>query len=308
MESKSLCATVNTKVAVFKLDTDDFEKYYNQRLIEKGCTVFPLSDFFRFDDRCQKNRLIIKKVLRLNLVKYDQIVVFDNYKIIPFIRLRMRANAKLILWNWNKQSIQIAQRERLVSPFCDIWTFDSNDAKKYNWKLNNQFYIPITSPNINASNSIRAFCTCLDKGRYSGMKKIRKQLMDNGVECDFTLVKDGTSNYDIQDSKWTREEGFPYSVFLQHTLDSDIIVDLVQPGQSGLTIRTLEALFYGKKIITNNLSVLMCPFYNEHNIFIMDNHNVGKLTDFLRYDFVEIKEENKIPYTYENWINQFSSK
>lgn len=74
MEKKPLHAIGNIKVAVFKLDNDDFEKYYNQRLIEQGCTVFPLSEFFYFDDSCQKNRLLIKKVLKLNLTKYNGLI------------------------------------------------------------------------------------------------------------------------------------------------------------------------------------------------------------------------------------------
>ena len=47
---------------------------------------------------------------------------------------------------------------------------------------------------------------------------------------------------------WVKENGMPYGEFLQHTLNSDIVVDLLRPGQSGLTVRTLEALFYNKKL------------------------------------------------------------
>ena len=139
----------NYKVAIFKLDTDDFEKYYNQKLNEHGCTVFPLSEFICQNSYGKRTELKVKKILALDLEKFDIIVVFDSFKVVPFIRAKMNVNAKLILWNWNKQSSMTAWKEKLVSPFCEVWTFDSNDAKKYNWKLNNQFYIPLTYKSTN---------------------------------------------------------------------------------------------------------------------------------------------------------------
>lgn len=292
------------KVAIFKLDTDDFEKYYNQRLIEHGCTIFPLSELY-----CQNlSRLKIKRLMSLDLKEFDIIVVFDTPKVIPFIRMKMDANAKLILWNWNKQSSMTAWKEKLVSPFCEIWTFDSNDAKKNNWKLNNQFYIPVTYTDDNSTpHRTRAFCACLDKGRYPAMKEIRKKLIENNAECDFTLVKDGSSNYASQDSVWIKENGMSYDVFLQHTLNSDVVIDLVQPGQSGLTVRTLEALFYNKKLITNNKSIQNYAFYSESNVLIVDGKNEEKITRFLKASMEDVDWKNKTPYTYEGWIQNFCS-
>lgn len=51
----------NCKVAIFKLDTDDFEKYYNQKLNEHGCTVFPLSEFICQNSYGKRSELKVKK-------------------------------------------------------------------------------------------------------------------------------------------------------------------------------------------------------------------------------------------------------
>lgn len=293
------------KIAIFKLDTDDFEKYYNQRLIEHGCTVFPLSEFYSKNFNCKKDRIKIKQLLYLDLSRFDIIVVFDNIKIIPFLRLKMKVGAKLILWNWNKQGSMTARKEKLVSPFCEIWTFDSNDAEKYNWKLNNQFYIPVTYTNLNSTpHRKRAFCACIDKGRYPMMKKIRNYLMENNFECDFTLVKDGTSNYDPQDSEWVKEKGMPYGVFLQHTLNSDIVVDLVQAEQKGLTVRTLEALFYNKELLTNNIDIKTYFLNYIDNAFIW-NDQLDSTENLISLDTTLVDNVVKEQFTYNAWIKKF---
>ncbi|MEK5777604.1 lipopolysaccharide biosynthesis protein, partial [Acinetobacter nosocomialis] len=50
---------------------------------------------------------------------------------------------------------------------------------------------------------------------------------------------------------------------------SNIILDISHPGQSGLTMRTFEAIGAGKKLITTNTNIKEYPFYNANNIFII---------------------------------------
>ncbi len=41
---------------------------------------------------------------------------------------------------------------------------------------------------------------------------------------------------------------------------SEILIDIVRPGHAGLSFRFFDALFYRKKIITNNPSVMNYDF------------------------------------------------
>ena len=68
--------------------------------------------------------------------------------------------------------------------------------------------------------------------------------------------------------------------------------EIVQPGQGGLTIRTLEALFYNKKLITNNESITEYDFYNADNIFIYKEQdcNIDALKSFLKKNNVIIEQ------------------
>ena len=68
---------------------------------------------------------------------------------------------------------------------------------------------------------------------------------------DFHIVRDSAST--------------PASRF--HT---DTLLETNQPGQAGFPLRTLEAAYFGKKLITNNVSVKTTPLFHPGNIFVID--------------------------------------
>lgn len=55
---------------------------------------------------------------------------------------------------------------------------------------------------------------------------------------------------------------------------SNVILDISHPGQSGLTMRTFEAIGSGRKLITTNVNIREYPFYNPKNILIIDRNNI----------------------------------
>ena len=89
-----------------------------------------------------------------------------------------------------------------------------------------------------------------------------------------------------------------------------MILELTKKNQAGLTLRALEALFYEKKLITDNENIKEYDFYNSNNIFILkqdEELNAKKkkeLEDFLRKDFKIVSKEVKKQYTIENWLEK----
>ena len=73
-----------------------------------------------------------------------------------------------------------------------------------------------------------------------------------------------------------------YYEYLKQIENSRIICEVVQKGQSGLTVRALEALFFEKKLITNNESIIEFDFYDSNNIFIFrDTTSENDIKNFL---------------------------
>lgn len=292
---------MNLHVAIIKKDDNDFEKYYNKGFMEGKCDVFSLNEL------CSKNGKCVdfSALKDIQMSNYDYIIVFEYYKIIPFIKMRMKKGGRLILWNWNLQNKNLALKEKIVSFFCEIWTFDEGDAIKYKWKLNNQFYFPTLINEKKKMNYDQAFCICLDKRRYYLMQRIREKLLRENVKCDFLLIKDNSSTYLEEDKEWILDKTISYGDVLDHIRRCNIIIDLVQENQKGITIRTLEALFYEKKLITNNKDVRNYSFYNSSNILIWDVNEKKELSFFLKKEYQHICSEIKKKYTLSGWLEGF---
>lgn len=297
-------------ILIIKSCEDSFERYYNEKLRECGCVVQNSLDYKPREGKTFSVRGI-KQLLSIDadsLRQYQMIIVFEEVLLIPFLKLRAPKKTRIILWNWNLKNKTIQKKEKVVQPFCEIWTFDPGDARKYGWRLNNQFYCPIEVENRKEKVRSRknAFCACQDKGRYKILKEIYKQLTARNIDCNFTLVKQIGNEYDEND-QWVKENGMPYDEFLQCTIDSDIIVDLVRDGQVGITVRTLEAIFYNKKLITNNSAVKEQPLYNPRNIFIWRVDEMPKLDIFLNTPYDEVPQEIKNQYTIGKWLDTFDN-
>ena len=58
--------------------------------------------------------------------------------------------------------------------------------------------------------------------------------------------------------------------------------DFANHDQTGLTMRTMESLCAGKKIITNNPFIRDAPFYTEDRIHVFSGSDFGDVTGFLR--------------------------
>ncbi len=68
---------------------------------------------------------------------------------------------------------------------------------------------------------------------------------------------------------------------------SKVVIDISLEHQSGLTMRTFEALAFRAKLITNNYNIKKYDFYNQNNILIFDNNTTeNTIIDFLKTDFV----------------------
>lgn len=297
-------------ILIIKSNEDSFERYYNKKMKECGCVVQNVLDYKSRDEKIFSIKAI-KRLLSIDadyLSRYQMIIVFEAPFLVPFLRLKVPRKTKIILWNWNLQNKSMKKKEKVVQPFCEIWTFDPGDAKKYGWKLNNQFYCPIKvkSRREKIKSRKKAFCACVDKGRYKVLKEIYRELTARNIDCDFTLVKQTGNEYDEKD-QWVKGNGIPYDELLQRTIDSDIIIDLVQKEQVGITVRTLEAIFYNKKLITNNAEVKELPLYNPRNIFVWGIDEMSKIDILLNTPCDEVPQKVKNQYTVRNWLDTFDN-
>ncbi|MCI8955890.1 MAG: hypothetical protein HFG29_02735 [Eubacterium sp.] len=86
-----------------------------------------------------------------------------------------------------------------------------------------------------------------------------------------------------------------YSQMIVESLESDVLLDITDGGQTALTLRPYEAVVYNKRLLTNNKSILDFKFY--------DPRYMRYFTEITDEDVQWIKKKEKVDY---NYNHQFS--
>ena len=90
--------------------------------------------------------------------------------------------------------------------------------------------------------------------------------------------------------KYRRLTFHPLGVPITTILRSNCIVEVMDGAQEGVTLRTMEAICYNKKLLTNNQSIKDTPYYKSGNIQVFTD------PDKIDVDFV--KDRTDVNYHY----------
>ena len=72
----------------------------------------------------------------------------------------------------------------------------------------------------------------------------------------------------------------PIEITNQFYQRAKCIIDINHPNQTGLTMRTIETLGNGKRLITTNHHIKNESFYNEKMILVIDRTNIQIPVEF----------------------------
>ena len=100
-----------------------------------------------------------------------------------------------------------------------------------------------------------------------------------------------------------RFEPLPYGEVLRVTGASTAIIDVEHPRQRGLTMRTLEVLGSGKKLVTTNPLVKDYPFFSEDRICVVDRRDPIVDPDFFRTPASPLPTAFRAGYGLTGWID-----
>ena len=157
--------------------------------------------------------------------------------------------------------------EKLLA-LCDLaLSYDKGDCDRYNLVLYRDVYSPI---DISAADVKSDVCCIIHaKNRLNKIEKAYDVLTQMGLKCDFYVTG-------VRDKEHVKKEGItygeklPYKEVIRRVKASDTILEIMQEGADGYTLRTGEAIAYGKKLLTDNKSVKDEPFYSPDKIFVFD--------------------------------------
>lgn len=199
-------------------------------------------------------------------------------KLVLTIRNPFKNKKKPVIYNWKLS--EISQKFDLVV------TDEPNDAEEYGMP-----YIPDPFDNMYGKKRIKVkndICFCgWDKKRFALLKGVYNEAKKKNVKCDFKVVEaiqKGTTG--IQTVSWQ-----PYYQIVKQDMESNCILEILQPGQNGFTLRMQEAISCNKKFLTNNEKAKENKYYNEKYMQVFQSPE--------EIDFNFVKERIKVDYNYQ---------
>lgn len=217
--------------------------------------------------------------------KSDLLICNDN-------TINSRINPEIIKKFPGKKIMLI--RNLVDSPFLEKWgadfdatySFDPEQCEKLGMGYMHQFMPmgykqPIESITLKKEKTgTTAFFVGLEKGRAEVLLDLASMLDNCGCKIDFRIVVDKSTQ---NRTPYHITSQIDYYELQEATLQADVLIDIGQPGQSGFTLRTLEAAYYGKKLITNNQKIIESPLYNPNNIMVLGSKETWNTDTFLRF-------------------------
>ncbi|WP_392560007.1 hypothetical protein [Orbus mooreae] len=268
----------------------------------------------------------IHQFFKLRNIKPDDIIVCNGFSISGFIDLVKDLNCKKILIL--RDTIDVVEDsmknkkhwldkdksyiDEIIPYFNKVYSFDLDDCQKYNFLYLEQF-LPFTYSDIQKirdefSQKVRTSLTCFFVGEFwpnreSIINQLTPVLHANNCQTDFYLVhyNKQQDNYPSEHNNY-QQTPLTYQENIQKSMDADIILEINHTGQSGLSLRTIEAILLNKKLITTNKAVKNYEFYTPEQIFILEN-NYHELPAFLMTQFEPINIEKLYKYTSDGMIN-----
>ena len=231
-------------------------------------------------------------------VKDKVCFIFEEFSPIPFNKgfltfLKQKYKlAKFVFLFSNPINIRLEQKLEYLNEMFDlILTFDKKDAEKYNLVYFQSHYsrIPISSV---GKNQVDVFFIGAEKGRLQTILNVYEKLKKNGLSCDFNIV-------DVDEDKKIYKDDITYNIrlsymeVLQRIQNSTCLLEIVQDNQVGPTLRTLEAVAYNKKLLTNNASIVDEPFFQGEYISVVqdlkniDINFIKKGIEDIDYHYIE---------------------
>jgi hypothetical protein len=259
---------------------------------------------------------ILKKYNR----KYDLILVIQGEGLVPMFLKWLRKKYQttpMINYLWDS----VANKPKLQDNFpCfdRVITFDLRDAKK----LGIDFYPLFFSPGFDNIKTTKytydlAFIGSLHGDRAFLISSLKKSMPNlnyfiyiySPSRWIFFIRRIFNRNFFKINSSYLHFERLPLEEVKKILLQSEIVLDFHDMNQSGLTMRTIEALALKKKIVTTNSNVKEYDFYNSKNIFILDRNCPAIPASFIASPYKPINKKIIIRYSldafYQNVIQRY---
>ncbi len=196
--------------------------------------------------------------------------------------------------------------------FDSVASFDPHDAKIFNWAYRPLFWRKISVPAEKSHNLTFDWCFIgtVHSDRHRVIHKLRQRYGSQFNSFVFAYFQSTFILFArklIDSTLWASPKG-TLSTTPMSAIDvsnvvaqSKAVLDIEHPKQRGFTMRTIETLMTGKKLITTNKHILHSDIFHSSRVLVIDRFNPEICTNFFTEPFQEVSESLKKYYSCEGW-------
>ncbi len=221
--------------------------------------------------------------------RHDMVLFIQVHQMRPATLAHLRqqqAGAQFVLYNWD--SISNHDYRAHLPHFDRAYTFDPQDAQAVGIGYLPLFCIPAFQ-NLGAREQQRRAIyfvgNIVSPQRYAAVQAFKRYCKQEGIEFNsflacstyvlFLLLRRGVLPLDVA----LRSIAWPRFIAMIET--SVAVFDFANHRQSGYTMRTIENLCAGKKIITSNAGIRSEPFFSDDRIHVFEGLDFSGVKAFL---------------------------
>lgn len=305
-----------------------------ENIIKELINLGAIVDYY---DERPANNFLTKALIRINRILVAPYINFYYNKIIKqtstkkydyifFIKAESISHSKLkllfslhpestnIIYHWDS----IANNKNALNTLPEFdyaFSFDRKDCKKFNMHFLPLFYYnEYKDIALSKENKIfdLLFVGTVHSDRYKIINSIITQFSENGYNYftyfffqskimfyRYLLINKKSlslKKFQVHFNSLNKED------LLELYKKSRTIIDIQHPKQTGLTLRTFEALGSKCKLITTNKDIKNYNFYHPNNILIIDRNKPVIPKSFLELDYYPIPDAIYESYSITSWI------
>ncbi|WP_144267135.1 hypothetical protein [Comamonas thiooxydans] len=262
-------------------------------------------------------REFLAKLRQLDPTSISHVLVIKGEGLSRRVALEMRetlTSASMGLYLWDGVE-NVKGVSNILAAFDSVATFDPLDAKTFGWAYRPLFWrkIPVNKNVQQATLFDWCFVGTIHSDRHRVIHRLRQRggpqvkiFVFAYFQSPLILLVRRLMDWTL----WRAPKGTlstkPMSAIevAQKIECSKAVLDVEHPRQRGFTMRTIETLLAGKKLVTTNKHILKSNLYHPSRVHVISRSNPDISDDFLRQPFVDIDESIKRYYSCEGWASE----